>query len=340
MKFELFGSEILQEKITGFRSFLNKGNNRRNLVLLTIAVLLIGAFQAGKGLSGGKKYIMGSGGSIEALSRKSGKEAASFPMRVTVRKGRVKITEEIILTIKGRKAEKKTDSGEKPEDKVQRALNNAISEVESSKNKEVELPQSLSDGTTLRWEDNSGGNPLSVILLIPVFTYLLYWNEKNKEKKRIKRDEDDVARSLPSFNDQLLMLLNCGMIVNDSLVCITDGYRGREKKGYFQKTMIEMRKQAADTGKTMVSVFCERANRLGIRELSRLAGIITDHQLRGNDITGKLESESEMLWTKRKQTAEEQGKLAETKLTFPLAILLVSLTIIVAAPAVIQVKGG
>ncbi len=332
--------EYLKVLIADFRYFLKKGKNRRNLVLLTIVVLMIGAFQAGKGLSGGKKYIMGSGRSVAALSRQSGDEAASFPMKVTARKGRVKMTEEIILTIKGKKAKKNTDPAEKPEDKVQRVLNNAISEVESSKNKKVELPQSLSDGTVLRWEDNSRRNPLSVILLIPGFTCLLYWNEKSKEKKRIKENEDDVVRSLPSFNDQLLMLLNCGMIVNDSLICITDGYSGREKKGYFQEILIDMQKQAADTGKTMVSVFCERANRLGIRELSRLAGIITDHQLRGNDITGKLESESEMLWTKRKQAAEEQGKLAETKLTFPLAILLVSLTVIVAAPAVIQVKGG
>ena len=44
-------------------------------------------------------------------------------------------------------------------------------------------------------------------------------------------------------------------------------------------------------------------------------------------MTEKLESESDILWTQRKKIAEEKGRIAETKLTFPLALLLFSFNI-------------
>ena len=53
-------------------------------------------------------------------------------------------------------------------------------------------------------------------------------------------------------------------------------------------------------------------------------------------MTEKLESESDILWTQRKKIAEEKGRIAETKLTFPLALLLLVLILITAAPAIME----
>ena len=83
-----------------------------------------------------------------------------------------------------------------------------------------------------------------------------------------------------------------------------------------------------------------RAEEIGVSEFSRLAGVIQDNQLLGTDISDKLRNEGEILWDLRKRNAEERGRLAETKLTLPLAILLMVLVLVTAAPAMIQVQGG
>ena len=79
---------------------------------------------------------------------------------------------------------------------------------------------------------------------------------------------------------------------------------------------------------------------MGVSQFSRLAGIIRDNQLKGFDISGKLKNEAELLWDLRKRNAEERGRLAETRLTMPLALLLLVLLLVTAAPAIIQVEGG
>ena len=73
-----------------------------------------------------------------------------------------------------------------------------------------------------------------------------------------------------------------------------------------------------------------------ISELSRLISIISESRERGTDLREKLRSEGEILWEKRKRQAEEQGKLADTKLALPLGMMLVSLLLVTAAPALMQ----
>ena len=137
------------------------------------------------------------------------------------------------------------------------------------------------------------------------------------------------------------MLMNSGMIFSDAFYMICAGYckRKPEERNYFQQTLLDVEHHAHDTNRSLTSILNECANRLEIREFSRLVTIITDNQYKGVDLTGKLETESELLWNNRKKLAEEKGRLAETKLTFPLALLLIVLILITAAPAILQVKG-
>ena len=58
---------------------------------------------------------------------------------------------------------------------------------------------------------------------------------------------------------------------------------------------------------------------------------------KGADFSEKLKKENELLWFSRKQHAEEQGRLAETKLTMPLMILLLVLIMITIAPALMGI---
>lgn len=54
------------------------------------------------------------------------------------------------------------------------------------------------------------------------------------------------------------------------------------------------------------------------------------------DLWDKLADEGEQLWRERKRTALEKIRLSESKMSFPLALLLIALILITAAPAMLQ----
>jgi tight adherence protein C len=67
-----------------------------------------------------------------------------------------------------------------------------------------------------------------------------------------------------------------------------------------------------------------------------MTAVISDNWDKGSVLAEKLEGESNLLWISRKKRAEEKGKLAETKLTFPLVILLIVLIMVTIAPALME----
>ena len=71
-----------------------------------------------------------------------------------------------------------------------------------------------------------------------------------------------------------------------------------------------------------------------------MVSVIVENQKKGVNLCEKLSRDGELIWEERKKKAIEKGKLAESKMSFPLAILLIVLIIVTALPAMLQVKGG
>ena len=152
----------------------------------------------------------------------------------------------------------------------------------------------------------------------------------------VNKKNDGIRRDLPGFHSQLLLLLNSGLIFNDAFFRIAEGYEKRVSPGYLGTVILDIKKYSAETGISLIALMEQYGKKLGVREFSRMTGIIADNQYKGIDLTEKLESESDLLWNQRKKLAEERGRAAETKLAFPLAMLLMVLIVITAAPAVLQ----
>ena len=70
----------------------------------------------------------------------------------------------------------------------------------------------------------------------------------------------------------------------------------------------------------------------------RIAVILTENEKRGSDVTENLDRESRYLWENRKITAEERGKMIDTKMAYPLGLLLILLIVITMAPAMLNMR--
>lgn len=157
---------------------------------------------------------------------------------------------------------------------------------------------------------------------------------KNKIDEKFK---EDVLIELPYFIDQLLLLLGSGMVLQEALITIGEGYeaQGGEDNAF----IMEYRKLYRETqkgGKNMVNMLEGFNQKHRIKELSKVISIIIDGNKRGIDLWDKLAEHRDILWNERKRRAMEKIRVAETKMSFPLGLLLIALLLITAAPAMMQ----
>ncbi|HWQ77680.1 MAG TPA: type II secretion system F family protein [Anaerovoracaceae bacterium] len=210
---------------------------------------------------------------------------------------------------------------------------------------DVSLPGELGEGVEVRWstdKDNNGVFITAAFLIVVVIAYLKRYDQINKE---IKETEESIIKDLPEFINKLVLLLNAGLVVSTAFSKIAGDYEAYyhggktgklRKKRYLYEELLEMEKRVDRSNASLIKELKEFSRRCGVREMVRLTAVISDNWNKGSALAEKLEGEGELLWIGRKKRAEEKGRLAETKLTFPLMILLMVLIMVTIAPAMLE----
>ena len=182
----------------------------------------------------------------------------------------------------------------------------------------------------------------AVFLAAVLIVYLKRYGQIDKE---IRDAKESIQRDLPEFINKLVLLLNAGLVVSAAFAKITRDYEAfyhggnpekRRKKRYLYEVLLEMERKVERSNTSLIGELRDFSQRCGVREMVRLTAIISDNWNKGSTLAEKLEAEGGLLWTTRKKRAEEKGRLAETKLTFPLMILLIVLIVITIAPAMME----
>lgn len=328
MKFEW------KERGRAFKRFC--AGNKRAVFLLCLAAALIAGLQIAGDLAESGLFVAAGDGRLTAIKREDPEDALSLPLHVKIEQGGLKAEENVTLYLRGGREEAEKESEEEPTQTLKDRLDEVLTELEQDEEALVKLPEKLEDGTKLSWSRQAEPSAAGCLLIVPLGLFYLYRSRTQKEKEEREEQVASVRRALPGFNNQLLLLLNSGLIFSDAFMRIAESCRYRQKKDAFSEIIEGMLHQSKETGSSLISVMENYSRNLGIREFSRLTGIISDNQYKGVDLTEKLEAESDILWTQRKKTAEEKGRTAETKLSFPLAVLLLVLILIAAAPAMLQ----
>ncbi|MGN0709388.1 MAG: hypothetical protein ACI4LM_04010 [Anaerovoracaceae bacterium] len=313
--------------------FMKDSKHRKTVILIVAASALLASVYLIKTRSG-VRYIKGKDGSVRSVIL----EDRETPFRLGIRADKGKKSEEsernIILNDK--EGKKDTASDDRNSVDLENAIDGAVSDIEDEDGRKIDLPEKNSDGVRFTW--SAAGDRSWIAFAVMPLTLILayYYSERKKIRDLRASHESSVIRMLPSFNDQLLLLLESGMIFSDAFTTIADGYSRRKKRGYFENEIIRITDLAMNENKSIAYEINEEAVRIGIREFSRLASTAADCQYRGVDICSKLDSESVLLWQERKNKAGTDGKLAETRLVIPLALLLLMLILITSAPAFVQ----
>lgn len=162
---------------------------------------------------------------------------------------------------------------------------------------------------------------------------------KSKVKKTMEKNRQEIIMTMPGFLNQLLLLMNSGETAQEAFMRIGDSYGSlpEERQNYFTREIRGITETSRRTGESVITAFHRFGRFSGVKELTRAANILMENRDKGTDLWEKLAEQGEALWAERKRAALENIRLAESKMSFPLGIMLMALIIITAAPAMMQI---
>jgi hypothetical protein len=265
-----------------------------------------------------------------------GNKGDKIGLRANIRLGEASASEDIVVVIGDTPA--KYDFANDIESSITAAVDSVSGLSEGDK---VALPENTDGGVKLSWSPIQSKTALFAPLLFVIFGVVFYRRRYSGISRDITLARESVERDFPDFLDKLLLLLNAGVVITSAISKIADDYRERSGalgESYFYEELCRMEDRISSSRVSLVSEFTELAIRSGRREVMRFSAILADNIDKGSALGEKLSQESVSLWDMRKKNAEKKGRLAETKLTFPMVLQLVAIILITIAPAAIEMN--
>lgn len=308
-------------------------------VTLVTALLILALVVKGPEESG--KLIADSNGNIIGINRNRLDRSERYDLSLEIDDKDAVIMRDVTLTLQAesnRRSGIQLNKEENREAEIDAAVDSMISSIEYSREKRISLPQELPDGTAVKWSGITGGES-PVMLIIPlmyVSLVILMAANSMKGDRTAAEERSSIMRGLPRFCNQLYLMMNAGLILSDAFDTISSGYEENKSCSAFERDLAGL-KEATDGHRiSTAQVINEYAVRHDVKEMIRIAAILTENEKRGSDVVESLERESRYLWDERKAVARERGKAIDTKMSYPLGLLLIALIVITMAPALLN----
>lgn len=307
---------------------------------LLILVLII------KGPEEGGSLLADDNGNIIGIRRNSTETSERYDVRLKILNEDEISERDVTVTLRAVNdvPESREDTGRvvSREAEIDAEVDSMLSDIGVSDEKVIRLPTTLPDGTPVVWspakqKDRSGIALIPVIYLVLIALVIKSGLDTGKDQEAVVRRE--IMRGLPRFCNQLFLMMNAGLILSDAFEYICSSYMriGDKNLGVFEKELTELCESNSEHRTSTSALLSEYAAFHNVKELVRIAAILTENEKRGSDVIENLSRESRFLWDERKIIAREQGRMIDSKMSWPLAMLLIILIVITMAPAMMNI---
>ncbi len=321
---------------------------RRKIVFLLAVFIILVFILICNDISAAKKEYsnvqFNKNGQIIGVTRpKDGEDSYSFNTKVKIMTDEGVLEEEYYITIE---PAGQSEQESEQEDILKTYENNSAEEelkkLISGLNEDtgvsvIQLPRTLAGGESVIWMKADNTDPVIYILGALMALLFLYHNRFYMIAREEKKARESIIKELPEFINKIVLLINAGVILNTAFLKVADDCdETTVKRSYFYRRIKDIGNLVRETNASLHHELYTFAKHSGVKELMRITNIILENIDKGDDLSDKLRRENEILWFARKQQAEEKGRLAETKLTLPLMILLTVLIMVTIAPALME----
>lgn len=313
------------------------------IFLITLMMALFILALVVKDNSNDTRYLEDKNGNITQIIRGSTSHSDQYNFKLSIVKGKEREERPVKINKQAATDAKKTDKQTAEENKAmerEAEISGIITDIELSDKKKIELPGNLSDGSRLYWSlDKEGINSYALIPFVYVALILLAIKSSFDGDKEASDDMRKlILRGLPRFSNQLMLMLNAGVILSDAFDYICNSYEllGEKNMDVFQHELVALNKSNTDHRLSTASLINNYAAKYNVKELMRISTILHENEKRGSDVIESLNRESKYLWDDRKIIARESGKMIDTKMSYPMGMLLILLIVITMAPALMN----
>ena len=200
----------------------------------------------------------------------------------------------------------------------------------------VELPETVGDTRiTYHMEDGGRNYTLVYVILVVIFLLPVLWRER--QKREMKRREEQMYLDYPGIVNKVMLLLGAGMTFRTTVERLVYEYERDRREGgeihyAYEELCIMMQemKDGVSEGRAM-----ERfGKKCRLMPYLRFSSVITQNLKKGAEgILDLLEQESFEAMEQRRERVLQMGETAGTKLLFPMIVMLGLVMAIIMVPA-------
>ncbi len=133
---------------------------------------------------------------------------------------------------------------------------------------------------------------------------------------------------------QLSLFLEAGLVVSSAFDELINLNANSEKMLY--KLLLALDRECKEKNMPLINELFIFSQKVRSKALMRFSSLVLDNKSKGSALAEKLDKERAQMQNSRLNLAKGKAKEAETKLCFPLMLLLISLITICSAPALMQ----
>lgn len=324
-----------------FKELLQDKKLMSGIYAVTLVTALLILALAVKGPEESGQLVTDRNGNIIGINRKNLDRSERYDLSLEIKDKEETFTRDVNLTLQAETDGRggiRLSKEESRKAEIDAAVDHMISSIEYLKGKRIRLPSALPDGTAVRWSGTKrGAGPVMVIIpfMYVSLVLLMTWNSLKDDKTEAEKRRS-IVRGLPRFCNQLYLMMNAGLILSDAFDTISTGYENNKTCSCFERDLAGLSKETDGHRISTAQVINEYAVRHDVKEMIRIAAILNENEKRGSDVVESLERESRYLWDERKTVAREYGKAIDTRMSYPLGLLLIVLIVITMAPALLN----
>lgn len=316
----------------------------RRLYAVTLGAALFMLVLVIKGPEQNGSLMTNESGDVTAIRRHSMTSSERYDVSVTAGTGDAAVKRDLTIGLRAvsqDKADDEPDQSEYMQAETDAEIDRIVNELGYSDDEIIMLPSSLSDGTPVVWRARKQKDRTGIVLVPLIYIFLAAAviksaSDRNNNAESAAREQ--IMKGLPRFCNQLFLMMNAGMILSDAFEIICASYlnHGTENMSVFEKELTELISENEEGRVSTAALLSRYASRHNVKEMVRIAAILTENERRGSDVVESLSRESKYLWDERKITAREKGKMIDMKMSWPLGMLLIILIVITMAPALLS----
>lgn len=174
--------------------------------------------------------------------------------------------------------------------------------------------------------------PFGLILGLGLGCVLFYYSFKGLDE-RIEKRHLKISLDMPDFTNKVIILSGAGLTIRDSLVKIS-------KEMSISTPLYEALGEcvsAIDTGANDTQAFMRLTDKCNMPAMRRFCSVILQNlKFGGSEVIRALSDIATEQWNERKNASEKLAMEAETKLLFPMMLMLFSVIIVTVVPAILS----